>query len=357
MALFGKKNCSICGAEIGLLGNKKLEDGNCCKACAKKLSPWFDERRHSTVEQIRQQLAYREQNKAELAGFRPSLTYGEMYELKAEVVNGVPSRFVVAQTSNYMEENADIIRFDQVTSFNIDIDEQQEELKYRNSEGEMVSYSPRRYEYSYDFTAELHTSHPYCDDISFRLNRNTLELQTVASGFGSSIFTTHSGFDPMQYPEYRQMKAYCDELETLFRCGITRQPMPGQVAPAYAAPGYTAAPGYAAPAPGYAAPAAAGAAAYAAAPGYAAPAAPATGYAAPAPAAPAYATTPAPAPVAAPAPATDWQCPSCGSTVSGKFCANCGTPKPAAPVACSACGWVPPQGQVPKFCPECGKPF
>ena len=282
MALFGKKNCSICGAEIVLLGNKKLEDGNCCKACAKKLSPWFDERRHSTVEQIRQQLVYREQNKAELAGFRPSLTYGEMYELKTEVVNGVPSRFVVAQTSNYMEENADIIRFDQVTSFNIDIDEHQEELKYRNSEGEMVSYSPRRYEYSYDFRAEIHTSHPYCDDISFRLNRNTLELQTVARGFGSSVFTTHSGFDPMQYPEYRQMKAYCDELETLFRCGITRQPMPGQVAPAYAAPGY------AAPAPGYAAPAAAGAAAYAAAPGYAAPAAPAYGeYSAPAASAPA----------------------------------------------------------------------
>ena len=54
--LFAKKICDICGGEIGLLGNKKLEDGNCCKNCAKKLSPWFDERRHSTIEQIKAQL-------------------------------------------------------------------------------------------------------------------------------------------------------------------------------------------------------------------------------------------------------------------------------------------------------------
>lgn len=45
--LFEKKECAICGGEIGLLGNRKLEDGNMCKACAAKLSPWFDERRHS----------------------------------------------------------------------------------------------------------------------------------------------------------------------------------------------------------------------------------------------------------------------------------------------------------------------
>ena len=43
MGLFGKvfekKECDICGGEIGLLGNRKLDDGNLCKECAKKLSP------------------------------------------------------------------------------------------------------------------------------------------------------------------------------------------------------------------------------------------------------------------------------------------------------------------------------
>ena len=50
MGLFDKKYCDICGEKIGLLGNRKLEDGNLCKDCARKLSPFFSERRNSTVE-------------------------------------------------------------------------------------------------------------------------------------------------------------------------------------------------------------------------------------------------------------------------------------------------------------------
>ena len=41
MGLFDKKYCDICGEKIGLLGNRKLADGNLCKDCAAKLSPWF----------------------------------------------------------------------------------------------------------------------------------------------------------------------------------------------------------------------------------------------------------------------------------------------------------------------------
>ena len=52
MGLFDKKYCDFCGRKIGLFGNKKLEDGNMCKDCASKLSPWFSERRHSTKEEI-----------------------------------------------------------------------------------------------------------------------------------------------------------------------------------------------------------------------------------------------------------------------------------------------------------------
>ena len=47
MGLFDKKYCDICGEKIGLLGNRKLENGNLCKNCAKKLSPWFSDRRSS----------------------------------------------------------------------------------------------------------------------------------------------------------------------------------------------------------------------------------------------------------------------------------------------------------------------
>lgn len=34
MELFDKKYCDICKNKIGLLGNRKLENGNLCKECA-----------------------------------------------------------------------------------------------------------------------------------------------------------------------------------------------------------------------------------------------------------------------------------------------------------------------------------
>ncbi len=58
-------------------------------------------------------------------------------------------------------------------------------------------------------------------------------------------------------------------------------------------------------------------------------------------------------------PADGWTC-SCGSVNKGKFCANCGKPKPAgAPLyKCDKCGWEPDDPMnPPKFCAECGDPF
>ena len=63
---------------------------------------------------------------------------------------------------------------------------------------------------------------------------------------------------------------------------------------------------------------------------------------------------PAPAPAAPPADA--WTC-GCGTVNTGKFCTECGSPKPApVKLVCSGCGYEVPAGMgAPKFCPECGK--
>ena len=61
-----------------------------------------------------------------------------------------------------------------------------------------------------------------------------------------------------------------------------------------------------------------------------------------------------------PKPVADvWKCTNCGTENKGKFCAECGSPKPAATaVKCANCGWEPEAGApVGKFCPECGTPF
>ncbi len=58
-------------------------------------------------------------------------------------------------------------------------------------------------------------------------------------------------------------------------------------------------------------------------------------------------------------PQLGWTC-SCGAVNKGKFCAECGQPKPAGAkqYKCDKCGWEPADPQkAPKFCPECGDPF
>ena len=146
--LFDKKECSICGGEIGLLGNRKLEDGNMCKSCAARLSPWFSDRRQSTVDEIKEQLDYREANREKVASFRITRTLGERTKVLLDEDAGL---FMVTAAKNLEEANPDVLSFSDVTGCKLDIDESRTEIEYEDKDGERKSFNPRRYAYSYDF--------------------------------------------------------------------------------------------------------------------------------------------------------------------------------------------------------------
>ncbi len=279
MGLFDKKYCDVCGEKIGLLGNRKLEDGNLCKNCAKKLSPWFEERRHSTVEEIKQQLQYREENRTRAAQFCVTCSMGEFTKVLLDEKRGW---LTVTSASDLAEANPDILDFDAITGCRMDIKEDRDEIKREGPDGKEVSYNPPRYEYSYDFYIIISVRSPYFDEMRFHLNSSSVDMTPMpgsnfAGGFnragsfnrtGSSFL--RGGFDPMDYPEYRKYYNMADEI-----CQ-TLQQLRNQ------------------------APASAGA----------------------------EATAPVQSAPAAPANAGPWACPGCGAQNSGKFCEFCGTPRP-----------------------------
>lgn len=297
MGLFDKKYCDICGEKIGLLGNRKLSDGNLCKDCAAKLSLWFTERKQSTVEEIREQLRLWEENRQKLAGFHPTRTIG----VDTKVYVDEPGKtFIVTGAQDIMKANPDLIRMDQVADCQMDIRHTRTELKRENAQGEKVSYDPPVYEYDYTFWMEISViGHPYIGSIRFRLNDRDITIRSEArrSLLGMPTDDIHPEFN-VEYREYLEMATL---IVAVMKIGSDPQ---------------AAAADMAAPAP-------------------------------------VSAPAPAPTPVSSGA----WTCRSCGAENTGKFCQSCGSPRPAAVLRCSRCGWQPQNGAAAKFCPECGGPM
>ena len=167
MGLFDKKICDICGEKIGLLGNRKLDDGNLCKDCAKKLSPWFEDRRHSTVEDIKRQLEYREKNKKAVMDF--CITRQINTRNYNVFIDDNKGNFTVARKLD-VNENPDIVPLSAVVQCRVDVERQQNEETYTTKDGETVSYQPPVYKYEFDYTMRIKVRTQWFDDMDFRLN-------------------------------------------------------------------------------------------------------------------------------------------------------------------------------------------
>lgn len=167
MGLFEKKYCDVCGAKIGLLGNRKLEDGNLCKECAAKLSPWFSERRQSTVDEIKEQLAYREANLEKVAAFNVTRTLGGQTKV---MLDEDRCQLIITSDSNWKDENPDVLDFTQITGCDTEVQENRTELMHQDEDGLSRSYDPPRYDVDYDFRVTIHVNSPWFADMGFNIN-------------------------------------------------------------------------------------------------------------------------------------------------------------------------------------------
>ena len=173
--LFEKENCAFCGKELGVFGKKKLEDGVMCGKCQEKLSPWFTDRKQSTIAEIQAQLDYREANKEKVAAFCTTRTFGSYTKLLLDEDN---RKFMVTSARNLEEANPDVLDFSDVTGCTVDIDESRDEQTRTDPEGKEISYNPPRYTYSYDFDVIINVRNPYFDEMRFKLNGSSVEIET-----------------------------------------------------------------------------------------------------------------------------------------------------------------------------------
>lgn len=191
MGLFDKKYCDICGEKIGLLGNRKLDDGNMCKSCAGLLSPFATDRRKTSVSEIKEHLAYREDNKIQVEAFNATRSLGGNTKV---ILDEDAGKFIVTSSSRWQKENPDVMSFKQVTGCQTEIRESKTEIKQKDKEGKEVSFSPPRYDIDYDFYITIQVNSPWFNEIGFKINNSRVDQR-------GSV-------------EYREMEWQANEIKT-----------------------------------------------------------------------------------------------------------------------------------------------
>ena len=185
--LFEKKYCSICGKQLGLI-QRKLVDGYICGECKNKLSRWFSDRKESTIEQIKEQLAYREENRNRLESFQVTHTYGNPVVVRLDDENG---QFIVSNYRNFKEDNPDIIKYADITGVDYEI-VQQSYMEKKDENGKILN--PRRFDADYDFKFTVHVNNPYFEEMRFDLNDSMVRIVNSLDPKGEA-----------KYIQYQQM--------------------------------------------------------------------------------------------------------------------------------------------------------
>jgi len=192
MGLFDKKDCSICGAKIGLLGNKKLKDGNMCKDCASKLSVWFQDRSDSTVAEIQNQLGVRKAYADMLEkNFIVSRAYGEFGCILIDEIDGIfvalpdtsDSFFgdakVVTSIDQIKDKNPDVIMFKEVAGVDVNVKVTSREEK-QTVDGNQVSYNPKHMVYMAQFSVTIKLKgHPFIKSMTVPLNNGAIQIRNM----------------------------------------------------------------------------------------------------------------------------------------------------------------------------------
>ena len=170
---FLKKQCSLCNANIFVLAGNSLADGCYCNQCKKKLSPFFVHKNTLTVSAIRNQIEARKNNVQLYRSFVPTKSIGKHSRLLIDESN---HQFVVLSALHKDDDQVpDVINISQLIDCSVEIAEEKTEVKYKDFQDNVKSFSPPYYAYSYDFFIRISVNIPYIQNIRIKINATTID--------------------------------------------------------------------------------------------------------------------------------------------------------------------------------------
>jgi hypothetical protein len=120
--------------------------------------------------EVKEHLAYREENKKALASFHPDFESGNGMKVIADTKNG---KFIVCDDDDWRKENPDLLTRIMLRDAVIEVVKNENEVKKQLDDGTYESYEPKRYEYEYAFNMHMTVNHPWFKEIDFELSDPT----------------------------------------------------------------------------------------------------------------------------------------------------------------------------------------
>ena len=189
MGLFKKEACVLCGGKTGLL-DKKCLDGKVCKDCASKTSPWFSDWKNTGKLVLESHIAIREADRSLAGTGHYNKVFGEFGVI---LIDEAARKFIafpdtssglfgsqrkVKSMEDVIDLGPDIIKFEQVVDFEIDITETSREEK-RTVDGQLVSYDPPHILYMESFTLRLKLDYPFFKSMNIQLNDGAVQIHNL----------------------------------------------------------------------------------------------------------------------------------------------------------------------------------
>ena len=225
----GRGTCSICGNSIGLMsgGRKLANGGKCCKDCIDKLSYWYVWDGLPKEVDIRNQLQEMELNKERAKVFNPTGIVHSRFNL---YIDHDHEMFCVCNGEYKASRNVDIFKASQIIHVEGTIGEKKKEIRYKDSNGNIKSFKPPYFGYSYNFHVNIDLNCSYLDHIYFTLNPAPVDNDQVAvinlssdgvlSKLGDALFgdksynngQTANAAEVMASAEYQNYESLLDDM-------------------------------------------------------------------------------------------------------------------------------------------------